>query len=236
MPGKITVFPVRKVHQLRRSAQKASRVSRKGPEGWTKSNTDPMKLLSVFSALRLKEGYILRAYQFRSGGNGNGIIWAMPKEAPFPNPDDCIKLQDAFLEPPKPPEALDHFMDAIEGDKTPWSYLSASLFFREACEFGAIWHGCSWTEHRILGTDPWKSPQVVSSSMDPKEWKWIGQTPSEWQPQVKETPKTMRVTFYTYAGLGMESIYENVDTYKPTSYKPECKNEPIAKGPGGYVH
>ena len=244
MAGKITVFSLNKVQRLRQSAQTASEVSEDGPEGWSKSDVDPMQLLSVFSVLRLKEGYVLRAYQFRSSGNGNGIIWAMPEKAPFPNPKDCIKLQDGFLEPPKPPDTLDHFMDAIEGDQSLWSYLSASLFFREACEFGAIWHGCSWSEHRILGSNPWTSPQDIDEededadnpSEDIKEWKWIGQEPSEWQPQVKEAPKTMRVTFYTFTGLGVQSIYENVDTYKPPSYKSKCKNESIAEGPHGYVH
>ena len=238
------MFPVGKVQQLRRSAQKASEVSEKGPEGWSKSDVDPMKLLSVFSGLRVKEGYVLRAYQFRSGGNGNGIVWAMPEEAAFPNPEDCIKLQDVFLEPPKPPEALDHFMDAIEGNNSPWSYLSASLFFREACEFGAIWHGCSWSDHRILGSNPLTSPQELAEededadipSKDLREWRWHGQEPSEWQPQVKETPKTMRVLFYTYSRLGVEAVYENVDTYRPPSYKPKCKNRPIAEGPHGYIH
>jgi hypothetical protein len=36
---------------------------------------------------------------------------------------------------------LDDFMDAIEGDGSAWSYLSASLFAREAAELGALWHG-----------------------------------------------------------------------------------------------
>ena len=238
------MFPVGKVQQLRRSAQKASEVSEKGPEGWSKSDVDPMKLLSVFSGLRMKEGYVLRAYQFRSGGNGNGIVWAMPETAPFPDPKDCMKLDDRFLEPPKPAEALDHFMDAIEGDKSLWSYLSASLFFREACEFGAIWHGCSWSDHRILGSNPWTPSQNLveedededTPSEDLQEWRWLKPEPLEWQPQVKENPKTMRVTFYTFTGLGIQSIYENADTYRPPSYKPKCKNKPIAEGPHGYVH
>ena len=32
-------------------------------------------------------------------------------------------------------------MQAIEGDGSPWSYLSASILSREAEEFGAMWHG-----------------------------------------------------------------------------------------------
>jgi len=47
----------------------------------------------------------------------------------------------ALSAPPRPHGALDDFMDAIEGDGSAWSYLSASLFAREAAELGALWHG-----------------------------------------------------------------------------------------------
>ena len=108
-----------------------------------------MNLLGVFTALRVKPGFVLRAYQFRSGGNGNGVVWAMPTDALLPEPSECPRLTDQFLEPPKPPLALDDLMDAIEGDGTPWSYLSSSLFAREAQEVGAMWHGCHWSTHKI---------------------------------------------------------------------------------------
>ena len=41
-------------------------------------------------------------------------------------------------------------MQAIEGDGSPWSYLSASILSREAAEFGAMWHGCDWSDQTIL--------------------------------------------------------------------------------------
>ena len=45
-------------------------------------------------------------------------------------------------------------MLAIEGDDTPWSYLSASLLGRQFKAFGAMWHGESWGTHEILGENP----------------------------------------------------------------------------------
>jgi len=80
-----------------------------------------MNLLGVFKSLRMKSGFVLRAYQYRSGGNGNGVIWAMPIDAPFLQPSKVPKLMNGYLEPPKPPEALDGVMEAIDGDGTPWS-------------------------------------------------------------------------------------------------------------------
>jgi hypothetical protein len=91
-----------------------SNASRNG-SGKTKANCDPMKVLAVCKPLYVKEGFVLRAYQFREGGNGNGFVWAMPVEAEFPEPQECPRLQGVFLEPPKPPAALGDFMDAVDG-------------------------------------------------------------------------------------------------------------------------
>ncbi len=47
-----------------------------------------------------------------------------PKDADFPNPEDCPRLKDAL--PPK--HALGNVMDAIDGDGSPWSYMCICLF------------------------------------------------------------------------------------------------------------
>lgn len=127
-------------------------------DGWTKSAVNPNTLLRCFPALRLKNGFVLRAYVYRDGsGNGNGVVWAMPANTCFPEPERCPRVEDAWLAPPKPPGALENYMAAVEGDGAPWSYLSASILARELREFGALWHGCSWSTHAILGSDPWGS-------------------------------------------------------------------------------
>ena len=41
-------------------------------------------------------------------------------------------------------------MDAIESDGSLEAYLQASILFREFNEFGAIWHGCSWSTGRFF--------------------------------------------------------------------------------------
>jgi hypothetical protein len=62
-----------------------------------------MNLLRAFPALRPKEGYALRAYQYRDDGDGNGFVWAVPESAPFPDPETFPRVEGAFLQPPKPP-------------------------------------------------------------------------------------------------------------------------------------
>ena len=200
--------------------------------GWFRSSVDPEKLLGVFKALRLKEGFGLRAYEFRSGGNGNGVIWAVPADAPVLEPDECPKLEGVFLEPPKPPGAV-ALMSVIEGDGSPWSYLSASILAREAVEFGAVWHGCSWTEHTILGKPPWE----MAKGGPPEEmWEWQGAVPDTWLPTYKEQGETKEITLHVYTGLEQQRIYCATDTYQPGSYDLETKVEVVSLAGGGYIH
>jgi hypothetical protein len=199
-----------------------------------------MAVVAVFKPLWIKDGYILRAYQFRDDGNGNGVVWAMPVDAPFPDPESCPCLEDGFLQPPKPSDALGDVMETIDGDKSPWSYLCASVLARELHEFGAIWHGCSWGTHTILGKDPWKGSRRNRDSMDfpsgnTTQWKWREPRPTEWQPQVTEDGRKITVTFYTFSGLGQEAIYRHKDSYCNGSYCFKSRRKKVATGPGGYV-
>jgi len=158
-------YSANKVNTLRNHAQNFNALPEITIEGWSKSPVNPINLLTAFPSISLRQGFVLRGYVFRAGGNGNGIIWVVPESSPFLEPEDCIKLDDYFLSPPKPPDALDDLMEAIEGDGTPWSYLSASLFKREAQEFGALWHGRSWCDQSILGKSPMSLPNKTDSEI-----------------------------------------------------------------------
>jgi hypothetical protein len=232
----ITTFEIERVRRLRRAAAEAAAAPEDGPEGWTKSRVDPMRLLAAFPALLIRAGYVLRAYQFREGGNGNGVVWALPADADFPAPEECPHLDEVFLAPPKPPAALDNLMDAITGDGSPWSYLSASLFLREALEFGAMWHGVSWGTHEILGDAPWRERESAEISRTPAErWRWKGKHPDVWPPSVRISPRRVTVTFHTWSQLDQEAINQTCDRYRPPSYAPECANTVLASGEGGFV-
>ena len=143
-----------------------------------------------------------RAYQFHEGGNGNGFVWAIPVDAEFPDPEDCLRLKDVFLEPPKPPAALDNFMDAIEGDGSPWSYMCASILMRELAEFGAMWHGCDWSTHTILGTIEDGQESVIKRATNSTTgWEFLGSKPADWRPCVEQDARQIRVTFFTYNAM-----------------------------------
>jgi hypothetical protein len=200
-----------------------------------------MKLLAVFEPLRIKDGFVLRAYQYREGGNGNGVVWAMPLDTTFPNPDYCLRLEDRFLAPPKPTAAVDDVMEVIEGDGSPWSYLCASLLGREIYEFGAMWHGCSWGTHKILGKNPWAANKPSKRTWedmlgDRAKWTWQESEPTQWSPQVTEDKNTMKVMFFTFSGLDMKMIYQHTDTFQKGRYCFTTHCIPIATGGRGYIY
>jgi hypothetical protein len=243
-PAEPAPISVAEITELRKKAQELWQPAegQEEPEGWSKSRIDPTKLVEIFPAMRLRKGHVMRAYLFREDANGNGVVWAMPEGAEFPEPQDCPTLEQHLLKAPKPSEALDDAMEAIEGDGSPASYLAASLLRRELLEFGAIWHGCNWSTHFILGDDPWKpgtqsedaSPMERPSSK-PDQWKWLEPKPTEWSPQVRVEKDRVTVTFHTYSGLGKEAVFRHTDTYKPGKYRPKTEQKRIAEGPAGYM-
>jgi hypothetical protein len=227
--------------------RKAARVSclrlEKHPEGWSKSLFDPRQLLGVFPGLQLKPGYVLRAYQYRRRSNGNGVVWAMPENAPFPEPGAPAESGGGLADVPRPEEALADYMEAVAGDGSPLSYLSASLFAREAREFGAVWHGCSWRAHKFLGSDPWKTkPKGTDGSctewpsQDHAAWEWQTAKPSKWKPLVQIESRDVIVAFYTYTGLDRQCICQHVDRFEIGNYRFESKTLDIALGPQGFVY
>ena len=108
-------FSIRRVNRLRRAAERTRIVPVAdrdlsplgGPSnGWIASACNPNDLVGVFDTLWLKVGFALHAYEYREGSNGNGIIWAVPADAPLVAPDECARLVDTWLAPPRPPGAV----------------------------------------------------------------------------------------------------------------------------------
>jgi hypothetical protein len=204
--------------------------------------------LSVFKSLNVKEGMMLRAYQWRSGGNGYGVICAMPQNLPFPEPDECEVGSGDY---PKstvlvPLGVLKDPMEAMEGDRSLWSYMEASIFARELGEIGAMWHGINWRTHILLDRGciyDLRRPTDVRSLEDffkpidlsPDDWDWIEPQPVEWRPTVTEGESFVTVVFYTYSGLGNHRIYRHVDEYRIGSYYPQRERVEIAKRAGGFL-
>lgn len=235
-------FPAATIKQLRQKASDVTQVPENIPQGWTKSRINPAKLLDIYKPLHLRKGFVLRAYQYRSDVNGNGIVWALPDTADFPEPKDCPTLANHLLSAPKPADALDDVMEAVEGDGLAWSYLAASMLRREFSGFGAMGHGMSWGLHTVLGEDPWKAgpPKENEFPIDrptgrADQFTWKEPKPTDWNPQVHIEDDQITVTFYTYSGYETQTIYRHTDTYRPGKYRPRVEEKPVAIGPPGFL-
>jgi hypothetical protein len=123
-------------------------------------------------------------------------------------------------------------MEAIAGDDTLWSYLCASLLWRELSEFGGR-DAVSWDDHEILGERP---SALGTAAHDPgvglDAWTWFEQDPAHWAPMaVRSEGGVVEVSFYTCSRKGTQRIQRFEDRYPPASYVPETQWTPVAKGP-----
>ena len=239
-------FSIRRVNRLRRAAETARAVPADDTDvlpigsqsdGWSASDYRANELLRVFDALWLKPGFALQAFEFRAGSNGNGIIWAVPADAPLVAPEDCSRVEDAWLQPPRPPKAVP-LMQAIEGDGSPWSYLSASILGREAAEFGAIWHGCVWSDQTILSKPPRQANgqgaeddgRRLTGDAPVGNWTWRGAAPRTWKPTYADRGTTREIVLHIHNPIGGEQIYRATDTYPGGSYDGQTETTVLCTG------
>ena len=240
-----TIVPAGVAERFFRRARKAGELSTEPPSGWSTISSGPENILAVFRPLKLKAGFMLTGYRFQEDGNGNGFVYAVPKETGVPEPEMCLIDQNSFLSPPVPPFALEDVMDAMEGDGSPLSYFCASLLKRELSEFGAMWHGCSWSTHELVTQDPFEPCGCLRAKSGDAErlesrehvgnWKWLKSKPSRWEPRVKMAEDNVTVTFHTHTALEREGIYRHVDRYKAGTYRFKTHRIMIVEGQGGYI-
>ena len=243
-------FGIGRVNRLRRAAEKArklasapDRLAEANPFSGRWSDSDGANdLIGVFDALRLKAGFGLRAFVYREGRNGNGIIWAVQADAPPVAADECPRLEDTWLQPPRPPGAVP-LMQAIEGDGSPWSYLSASILSREAAEFGAIWHGCVWSDQTILSKPPQQADdpdaddaRKLTGDAPVSHWTWRGAAPGTWKPTYADRGTSREVVLHIHKPIGGEEIYRATDTYPIGSYDGQTETTVLCTGDRFIVH
>lgn len=205
--------------------------------GWRKSELDPMSLLDYFASLRLKQGYVLRAYECHQSPNSWGVVWAMPAALSFPEP-----RANGNGRPPKPEGALDDAMEAIEGDDTPYSYLCASLLARELEQFATLSPDNEWLNCFVLDGDPWNGANGVAHTLkgqgftrEKLSWKWSGQQPGLWRPSVFMSERSVTVVFHAFSGAGRQRIIAFEDRFLRGSYTFSRLEKPVASGPVGYT-
>ena len=246
-----TVFPPTVLPGLRRRLQRLLRVPDPGDESpfdgrLVVSSVNPSDAVRALKHLRLRPGLVLRGVQLIAGGNGNGFVFAVPESSQPGDPRLDVRsgkevIPGVVLPYPKPPDALPHFMDAIEGDGTPRAFLEASILMRELEEFGATWHGCSWSFHEVVCADPLapgarlfgEMKEVCGHRRD--EWRWRAAPPPDWRPRVTVGAAGTTVEFHSVKVMEACMILRHTDTYRPGSMNPESAYELLADGPIGGI-
>ena len=186
---------------------------------WLISTVNPAATLLKLSGLRLKPELRWVSYLYRNQQEGRGLVFAVPESLSTISQleKSLVKSQD-ISQPPQPEGALGHFMEALEGDRSPGSFLLASLLHRELQEFGALGKRCNWSHHRLIETPP---PQV--------KWRWETEQPKDFSAKVKVLPDGQAATeFFTCRVQNPIALYRHLDQFPVGHYKPNSLDKAIA--------
>lgn len=178
-------------------------------DGWAISTINPSDVLLKLPGLMLKPRIRLVAFVYRAQEEGNGIVWAVPEEfSTTTHLEHALALATDMNHPPHPVEALSDFMEAIEGDRTPASFVIASLLRRELLEFGALGPYRSWSYHRLIDVVP-----------DALTAHWESDYPSNLVPKVSLLPDgRAAVEFFTCRVKPPVAICRHIDQYLADQY------------------
>lgn len=177
---------------------------------WVVSTVNPGSALLKLPGLRLKPNYRLVSYLYRSEESSAGVVWAVPVElSTTAHLERALASSQTLSHLPRPNGALGSFMDAIEGDRTPASFIVASILRRELQEFGATGTRRNWRHHRLIDAIPSKI-----------NWKWRMESPNDFSPKVKRsTDDQAIVEYFTCRVVAPVTIYRHIDQYLPGHYK-----------------
>jgi hypothetical protein len=186
---------------------------------WTLSTVNPGAALLKLPGLSVKPYYRLVCYSYHAESSGVGVIWAVPEAL-----STTALLESAIApdcdrtHPPKPEGALSHFMEAIVGDRTPVSFVIASILRRELQEFGAVGESQSWSHHHLVDAVP-----------DKVNWQWRTEPAKDLLPKVKVgADGAALVEFFSCRTKKPIALYRHVDQYPANQYKANSLDKAIA--------
>jgi hypothetical protein len=188
---------------------------------WFISATNPGAVFTKLPGLRLKPGLRLVNYLYRLGADGQGQVWALPEHLSITaHLEQALKHSGGADHPPKPDGSLADFMEAVAGDRTPLSFLIASLLRRELLEGGALGKSGQWRHHQLIESLPTQA-----------SWQWRGQGPQDLAPKVRVfADGKAAVEFFTCRVSAPIAICQHLDQYPAGHYKALCFDRTIALG------
>lgn len=186
---------------------------------WFISSTNPGSALLKLPGVKLKSGFRLVCYLYRTPSDGVGVTWAVPEElSATAHLEKALVNNPDRTQPPCPAGALQDVMAAIDGDRSPLSFVVASLLWRELREYGALGRSCNWFHHRLISTVP---AQV--------NWQWRVEVPKSLSPKVLVFPNgRVAIEFFTCRVAAPIALFQHVDQYPAEDYKAACLDRVIA--------
>ncbi|GAB4386487.1 MAG: hypothetical protein Kow00121_53190 [Elainellaceae cyanobacterium] len=187
---------------------------------WFISTVNPADALLKLPGLRLKPTFRLVSFLYRAERDGVGLVFAVPEAlSTTAYLDKSLQGSGGLSQMPRPEGALPHFMEAIEGDRSPTSFMLASILRRELQEFGVIGQRRNWGLHQFIDAIP---PQANC------QWR-VEHPPKDLSPKVKMLPDGQAaLEFFTYRVGDAVLIYRHFDQYPPKRYTSNSVDKAIA--------
>ncbi len=124
-------------------------------------------------------------------------------------------------------------MLVIEGDKSPFSYLQAAILNHELDEYGANWHGISWSRDFIL---PWSDEMTNNLGKNAYQWDMEEEEPKIIEPHFyfneEEEPE---VVFYTINDIGTVTFNEYKHTFSKENYTMKVERKILGTAGRGII-
>jgi hypothetical protein len=186
---------------------------------WSISTVNPAAALIQLPNLSLKPGWRWVTFLHRRKTGGISKTWAVPEDmGTTAQLELAIEGAGDRNQPPRPEGAVDDPLAVVTGDRSPMSFVIASVLQRELQAFGAIGADRTWQNHRPVAEIP---AQV--------KWQWRSQAPKDIAPKVKVLPDgRAAVEFYTCRVKPPIVLYRHVDQYKADSYAANHSDKAMA--------
>ena len=194
--------------------------------GWQPARVDPARLVAAAPGVTVDPRWRIVAFQWYSGGNGHGAVFAVPagQHAPEPRFHDAGGIE-------RPAGSLPSVSPALRPDgeagALPW--LARSLLIRELDDLGASWHGIDWGTYELL-------VGAADLPIDGGPWAWEAPVPRSFDPRVDMSmPGRIVVKYVTRCDVGQARLLEHQDSHYMRDGLVGQQTRVLARGSFGWV-
>jgi hypothetical protein len=185
---------------------------------WIVSTINPGAALVKLPGLSLKAGVRMVSYVYQAQEEGGGVVWALPDALSTTSALEKAIADTDLSDPPQPEGAFNHFMEAVQGDRSAVSFMVASLLRRELEDFGAVGRLRHWGYHQLIDAVPSET-----------KWQWKHSQPADLAPKVRVMADGQAaVEFFTRRNTTPVTVFRHVELYSAQTYVPKSQEQSIA--------